>query len=87
MKLFEVLSKINDPADIEVFFQDLCTPQEIEQMNQRVECAQLFLNGETYQNISKKTDVSSATLSRVSRCIQFGSGGYSKILKKITNEK
>ena len=41
----------------------------------------------TYQNISKKTDVSSATLSRVSRCIQFGSGGYSKILKRIVNEK
>ena len=44
MKLFEVLSKINDPKDLEIFFQDLCTPHEVEQMNQRIECAQLFLN-------------------------------------------
>lgn len=56
-------------------------------MEQRVECAQLLLGGDTYNRIIEKTDISSATLSRVSRCIQHGSGGYSKVLKSLMVEE
>lgn len=82
LKLFEVLSRIESEEDFKAFFEDLCTYAEIEKMEQRVECAQLLLGGDTYNRIIEKTDISSATLSRVSRCLQYGSGGYSRVLKK-----
>ena len=86
LKLFEVLSRIESEEDFKAFFEDLCTYAEIEKMEQRVECAQLLLGGDTYNRIIEKTDISSATLSRVSRCLQYGSGGYSPVLKKIAEE-
>lgn len=86
MKLYEVLAKIDNPEDMQALFEDLCTYREIEQMEQRIECVQHFFNNETYSDISKKTEASSATLSRVSRCIQRGSGGYSRVLRNILND-
>ena len=88
MTLYEVLSKIKTPEEFEAFFQDLCTYAEIDNLSQRVEAAQLLLKGGTYNEVIKEAQISSATLSRVSRCIRHGSGGYSKILKNILdNEK
>ncbi len=86
LKLFEVLSKLKSEDEFRMLFEDLCTYAEIEKMEQRVECAQLLLGGDTYNRIIEKTDISSATLSRVSRCIQHGSGGYSKVLKSLMTE-
>lgn len=87
MKLYEILTKLNSEADFEAFFEDLCTYAEIEKMEQRVEAAQMFLEGATYNQVIKKTDISSATLSRVSRCIRHGSGGYSNILRQMIAEE
>lgn len=86
MKLYEILAKLNTEAEVEAFFDDLCTYAEIEKMEQRIEAAQMFLEGATYNQVIKKTKISSATLSRVSRCIHHGSGGYSKILNKMMQE-
>ena len=86
MNLYEVLSKVKTPEDFELLFEDLCTFSEVDNLKQRVEAAQLLLKGETYNQVISKTGISSATLSRVSRCIQHGSGGYSKVLKEITEE-
>lgn len=83
MRLYDVLANIKSREDFEKLFEDLCTYQEIENMEQRIECAQLLLSGETYNQVIEQTDVSSATLSRVSRCIRHGSGGYSEILKNM----
>lgn len=87
LKLFEVLSKIETEEDFRAFFADLCTDAEIEKMEQRIECAQMLLGGDTYNQVIEKTDISSATLARVSRCIHYGSGGYSRILKNMTENK
>ncbi len=87
MKLYEVLTKLNCEEEFAKFFEDLCTYQELEKMEQRIECAQLLLKGETYQSIMEQTDISSATLSRVSRCIHRGSGGYSELLKKLMDDE
>ena len=87
MKLYEILAKLNTEAEVEAFFDDLCTYAEIEKMEQRIEAAQMFLEGATYNQVIKKTKISSATLSRVSRCIHHGSGGYSKILNKMMLEE
>lgn len=78
--LYELIANINDPADCRALFQDLCTAKEIENMAERVFAARLLLEGKTYNQIMEEADISSATLSRVSRCVQYGEG-YSKLLK------
>ena len=78
--LFELIANITDPADCKALFQDLCTAKEIENMAERVFTARLLLEGKTYNQIMEEADISSATLSRVSRCVQYGDG-YSKLLK------
>ena len=78
--LFELIASITDPADCKALFQDLCTAKEIENMAERVYAAKLLLEGKTYNQIMELADISSATLSRVSRCVQYGEG-YSKLLK------
>ena len=78
--LFELIASITDPADCKVLFQDLCTMKELENMAERVYVAKLLIEGKTYNQIMELADISSATLSRVSRCVQYGDG-YSKLLK------
>ena len=80
-ELFALIASITDPADCKALFQDLCTAKEIENMAERVYAAKLLLEGKTYNQIMELADISSATLSRVSRCVQYGEG-YSKLLKK-----
>ena len=79
-ELFATLIKLNTEEDCELFLRDLCTMKELDSMAQRISAAKLLLDGETYESIIKKTDISSATLSRVSRCVKYGNG-YKKILK------
>lgn len=79
--LYETLISFDKPEDIEVFLDDLCTYKEVEQMAQRLEAAKLLMDGKTYNQVIEQTDISSATLSRVSRCVQYGQG-YKKVLKK-----
>ena len=78
--LYDLIASISDPADCRALFQDLCTAKEIENMAERVFAARLLLEGKTYNQILEQADISSATLSRVSRCVQYGEG-YSKLLK------
>ena len=87
MTLYEVLSAIKTPEDYEKLFEDLCTYAEIDNLKQRIEAAQLLLKGGTYTQVIQEAGISSATVSRVNRCIQHGSGGYSKILKEILDEQ
>ena len=78
--LYDLIASISDPADCRALFQDLCTAKEIENMAERVFAARLLLEGKTYNQIMEQADISSATLSRVSRCVQYGEG-YSRLLK------
>lgn len=77
--LYDAVLKLKSVEDCKEFFEDLCTYREIEQMAQRLASAKLLLKGETYENVIKETDVSSATLSRVSKCVKYGKG-YKKVL-------
>ena len=78
--LFELLAGIDNAEDFRNLFEDLCTVKEIENMAERIDAARLLLEGKTYNQIIAQSDISSATLSRVSRCVQYGKG-YRKILK------
>ena len=83
-RLYELLAKTNDPKDIEKLFSDLCTKKEVENMAERLHAAELLLAGNTYNQVMSQVNISSATLSRVSQCVQYG-GGYSKLLKSCSN--
>lgn len=78
--LYRLILKLDDMEDCRALFDDLCTKKEIEKMAERVHAAKLLLEGKTYNQVISQTDISSATLSRVSQCVQYGSG-YAKLLK------
>ncbi len=78
--LFRLISSLKTAEDCEKLFNDMCTRKEIEQMAQRIYAASLLLEGKTYTQVTEMCDISSATLSRVSRCVQYGEG-YNKFLK------
>lgn len=78
-ELFETIAKLKTKEDCKLLFSDLCTFKELDSMAQRLKAAKLLLEGETYEKIIAKTDISSATLSRVSRCVKYGEG-YKKLL-------
>ena len=73
-ELFETLLKLKSIEDFRKFFADLCTMKELDAMTQRLISAKLLLNGETFEKIVEKTDISSATLSKVNRCVKYGEG-------------
>ena len=79
--LFDLIASIDDPAQVRALFDDLCTRKEIENMAERVYAAKLLLEGNTYAQVMQRASISSATLSRVSRCVQYGRG-YSRLLKE-----
>ena len=81
MKLYTLLSQLEDAAQVEALFEDLCTKKEVENMAERLFAAELLMEGKTYNQVMEQANISSATLSRVSRCVQYGSG-YSKLLNK-----
>lgn len=79
-ELYKLLASIKTPEDFEILMNDLCTDKEVEQMAQRVIAARLLMEGKTYNQVIEKTDISSATLSRVSRCVQYGQG-YKRFIR------
>lgn len=81
-KLYETIAKLSNKNDVKEFFEDLCTIREIVDMSKRLESAYLLYDGLTYQEVTKMTGLSSATLARVNKCINYGAGGYKKLLNK-----
>ena len=75
-----MLASISDANQIEILFNDLCTYKEIDSMAQRIKAAKMLMAGKTYDDIIKETNISSATLSRVSKCVKYGNG-YKNVLK------
>ena len=79
--LYELIASIDDPQVCRALFEDLCTAKELENMAERCWAAKLLMEGNTYNQVMERSDISTATLSRVSRCVQYGRG-YSALLKK-----
>ena len=78
--LYRLILELESLEDCHALFDDLCTVKEIEKMAERIHAAKLLLEGKTYNQVIAQADISSATLSRVSRCVQYGKG-YSRFLK------
>ena len=77
--LFSLILQLDNLADCRALFDDLCTRKEVEKMAERIYAAKLLLEGKTYNQVMSQADISSATLSRVSRCVQYGTG-YRRVL-------
>lgn len=79
-ELYRLLAEITTPEDIAALMEDLCTVKEIDNMAERLLTARLLMEGCTYTQVMAQANISSATLSRVSRCVQNGRG-YSRLIK------
>lgn len=79
--LYQAFVEIDSPEICAAFLEDLCTRKEVEQMAQRLRAAKLLAQGCTYTQVIEQTNISSATLSRVSRCVQYGTG-YRQFIEK-----
>jgi TrpR-related protein YerC/YecD len=81
-ELYAELIKLETVEECESFLSDLCTMKELLSMGQRLKAAKMLLEGKTYNEVIEETDISSATLARVSKCVRYGDGGYANIIKK-----
>lgn len=81
--LFQAILALQTPEECYAFFEDLCTMKELGDMAQRLQAAKMLLQGKTYEQIVKSAEISTATISRINRCIQYGNGGYRMVINRI----
>ncbi len=85
--LFECILKLENKDECYKFFEDIATITELKSLSQRIWVAKLLKEKKTYTEIAEETGASTATISRVNRCLNYGSDGYKIILDRINNEK
>lgn len=82
-QLFEAILTLKNVEECYVFFDDLCTVNEIQSLSQRLEVARMLGKGHTYNKIETETGASTATISRVKRCLNYGNDGYKMSLERL----
>ena len=82
-QLFKAILALENIDECYRFFDDIATINEIKEMSQRLEVARMLSEGFIYEDIVRKTGASSATISRVKKCLNYGADGYQIILKKL----
>lgn len=86
-RLFEAVLSLQSKEECRALFEDLCTIKELQDMAQRFDVAVLLSEGNSYQKISEKVEVSTATIGRVSKCLNYGSGGYRTVIERMKEKK
>ena len=86
-QFFAAVLSLKTEEECRAFFDDVCTIKELQDLSQRLEVAFLLDSGKNYQEISRATSVSSATISRVNRCLVYGDGGYRTVIARAKGEK
>ena len=86
-KLFSAILSLNTTDECSAFFDDICTFQEPEALAQRLEVACLLLEKKSYIDLNKITGASTATICRVSKCLNYGDGGYKTVIERIKEDK
>ena len=82
-RLFQAILSLESLEDCYTFFEDLCTMKELGDMAQRLEGARLLLEGKTYDQIVKSVEISTATISRINKCLLYGADGYKRVLERL----
>lgn len=83
--LFDAILSLRNREECYAFFEDACTVKEILDISQRLKAAKMLASGAAYADISRDTGMSTATISRVSKCLEKGSGGYRTVLERQTS--
>ena len=83
-RLFKAVLNLKSIDDCYDFFNDLCTIKELHDMSQRMDTAILLDTGKNYLEVSRETGASTATISRVNKCLKYGAGGYRKAIDNLT---
>ena len=81
--LYRAVLSLKTEEECAAFFEDACTVQEIEAIAQRIEVARQLSRGKSYVDINKSTGASTATICRVSRSLNYGSGGYKTVIERL----
>lgn len=81
--LFDAILSLKDKEECYKFFDDIATMSEVQSLSQRFQVAKMLTEGNTYSAIEKETKASTATISRVRRCINYGSDGYNLVLERM----
>ena len=84
--LCRALLSLETMEECYAFLEDICTIKEILGMSQRLEVARMLQSGASYAAITKATGASTATISRVSKCCEYGTGGYRTVIERISGE-
>lgn len=82
-QLFTAILALRDVSECYAFFEDLCTVAELKSLAQRLQVAILLREKKTYQEIGLATGVSTATISRVNRCLEYGADGYNLVIDRL----
>ena len=85
-RLFHAILSLNSVDECYLYFEDLCTVKEIQAIAQRMAVAESLSRGKSYQQTIAQTGASSATISRVKRCLDYGDGGYAMILDRLKED-
>ena len=85
--LFHAILTLDNIEDCYRFFEDVCTIKEIMEIAQRLRVAKLLESGASYLAISKEPGASTATISRVSKCLEYGNGGYRAAIRRLREEE
>ena len=82
-RLFRTILNLKTLEECYSYFEDLCTIKELQDMAQRLDTAILLSQGYSYQKIQENIDISTATIGRVSKCLNYGTGGYRDAIDKL----
>lgn len=86
-ELYQAILLLENLDECNRFFEDVCTIKELQSISQRLHVAKLLYDNITYTEIEKESGASTATISRISKCLHYGPGGYDMILKKLGYKK
>ena len=86
-QFYSAILSLKTKEECRAFFDDICTIKELQDLMQRLQVASMLSKGMNYLEISKETSVSSATISRVNRCLNYGDGGYNTVLGRLENNE
>ncbi len=81
--LFRGILTLDSLEDCYHFFEDLCTVSELQEMSRRMQAAKMLRDNYIYTEIAERTGLSTATISRVNRCLKYGTEGYLKVLQNV----
>ena len=84
---YDAILSLENAEECQVFFEDIFTMKELQDVSQRIEVAIMLNEGKNYNEISETTGASTATISRVNRCLMYGNGGYKTVIDRMFKEE